>query len=127
MGPPEVQPTANTRLLDQFSQDVLGDVTAWFWGHEHASTLFKPYAGLQKGRLIGNACIPVPKPPLWNAYSPSSEVQGMAEWGGDHPDVLEGSKTGTGDLFWSLGFVTLEISGNNAKAKYFELQDYNDG
>ena len=32
---------------------------AWFWGHEHSMQLFEPYAGLKRGRLIGNGSTPI--------------------------------------------------------------------
>lgn len=122
--PADQMPTANVRLLDQFPPEVISNVSAWFWGHEHASSLFQPYAGLQKGRLIGNACIPTPKPPLLDQYGPNEDMVGVAEWGGSHPEVLEGSRVGYGEDFWNLGFVTLEVSGPSAKARYFQLEDY---
>lgn len=123
--PPDVQPAANTRLLDQFPAQVLGDVSAWFWGHEHASSIFAPYAGLQKGRLLGNACILVPKPPLHDSYQANNATDGRP-WGG-HPKVMENSKVGTGHNFLNLGFATITLSGSRAHAKYFEMEDYEDG
>lgn len=115
------QPAANTRLLSQFSPEALGNVTAWFWGHEHAMSVFQKYAGLAKGRLIGNACIPMPKAPVYDMYGESTVTTGKP-WGG-LPQIVPNSTTGQGDLFWNLGFVTLDLEGGGGIAKYFELQD----
>jgi hypothetical protein len=48
----------NTRLLGQLGSR-LGKVDAWFWGHEHNLEIYAPYQGLQRGRCIGCAAIPV--------------------------------------------------------------------
>jgi calcineurin-like phosphoesterase family protein len=48
----------NTLLHSQFG-DVLGQVDAWFWGHEHNLEIYGPYAGLAKGRCIGCSAVPV--------------------------------------------------------------------
>jgi len=121
---PDDMPTTNTRLLDQFSS-VLGpqattNLTAWFWGHEHGMTLFEPYAGLDKGRLIGNGCIPVPKATIDDPYSESGS--NGTHWGGN-ATVINGTKVKQGDRFWAMGFVTLELTGAKGKAKYWQLTD----
>jgi Calcineurin-like phosphoesterase len=36
-----------------------GTIAAWFWGHEHTLTVYKPYRGLDKGRCIGHGAVPV--------------------------------------------------------------------
>ncbi|HET9210195.1 MAG TPA: metallophosphoesterase [Thermoanaerobaculia bacterium] len=48
----------NPRLYGQF-QDVLGEVEAWLWGHEHNLEIYAPYAGLKRGRCIGHSAVPV--------------------------------------------------------------------
>jgi hypothetical protein len=48
----------NTTLLAQLGSR-LGKVDAWFWGHEHNLEIYGPYQGLQRGRCIGCAAIPV--------------------------------------------------------------------
>jgi 3',5'-cyclic AMP phosphodiesterase CpdA len=48
----------NALLQSQFG-DVLGQVDAWFWGHEHNLEIYAPYAALQRGRCIGHGAIPV--------------------------------------------------------------------
>jgi hypothetical protein len=48
----------NTLLHSQFG-DVLDQVEAWLWGHEHNLELYAPYAGLKRGRCIGCSAVPV--------------------------------------------------------------------
>jgi hypothetical protein len=48
----------NQHLLDPF-RDVLGQVTAWFWGHEHRLDIYGPNLGLSCGRCLGCSAIPV--------------------------------------------------------------------
>ncbi|MFL6260262.1 MAG: metallophosphoesterase family protein [Thermoanaerobaculia bacterium] len=48
----------NTLLHSQFG-DVLGQVEAWLWGHEHNLEIYAPYAGLKRGRCIGHSAVPV--------------------------------------------------------------------
>ncbi len=51
-------PAVNVRLYGQVAP-YIRRVAAWFWGHEHSIQAFAPYAGLQRGRLLGNSGVPV--------------------------------------------------------------------
>jgi len=117
--PPDVHPAVNTRLLSQFPPELLEGVSAWYWGHEHANMLFKPYAGLERGRLIGNACIPVPK--NLDRYATSNSID-AEPWGG-YAETLPDSRIGTGDNVWNNAFATVTLDGPKATARYFELAD----
>ncbi|MBD77773.1 MAG: hypothetical protein CL840_02375 [Crocinitomicaceae bacterium] len=35
-----------------------GDITAWFWGHEHLLEIYDSYLGLDKGRCVGYGAFP---------------------------------------------------------------------
>jgi 3',5'-cyclic AMP phosphodiesterase CpdA len=48
----------NNLLHSQFA-DVLDQVEAWLWGHEHNLEIYAPYAGLKRGRCIGHSAVPV--------------------------------------------------------------------
>jgi calcineurin-like phosphoesterase family protein len=48
----------NTLLHSQFG-DVLDQVEAWLWGHEHNLEIYAPYMGLKRGRCIGCSAVPV--------------------------------------------------------------------
>ena len=39
-------PAANTRLLNQFPPDVREYVSAFYWGHEHSTSIFDRYVDL---------------------------------------------------------------------------------
>eukprot|EP00658_Telonema_sp_P-2_P012962 TRINITY_DN1492_c0_g1_i9.p1 TRINITY_DN1492_c0_g1~~TRINITY_DN1492_c0_g1_i9.p1 ORF type:complete len:311 (-),score=50.06 TRINITY_DN1492_c0_g1_i9:119-1051(-) len=116
--PEGVAPAANTRLLDQFNQSVREYVSAFYWGHEHTHSIFKPYAGIKRGRLIGNGCIPVVKD--YDVYGSNPNTQ-AAPWGG-HPQHVPGPRVGHGDRFWNFGFVTLELTESSAEAKHFQVE-----
>merc|ERR1719401_2215733 len=81
--------------------------------------LFKPYAGLERGRLIGNGCIPVPK--NVDRYATSNAID-ATPWGG-YAETLANSRIGKGDNFWNLGFATVTLDGPDATARYFQLAD----
>lgn len=119
--PRNAEPAVNTRLLSQFPTEMLKEsgVAAWYWGHEHNSMLFKPYAGLERGRLIGNGCIPNPK--NIDYYATTNKID-AEPWGG-FAETLPGSRVGTGDNFWNLGFVTVTLDGPKATARYFQMAD----
>ncbi len=51
-------PAVNVKLRAQL-QHVLASVDVWFWGHEHTFEAFQPYAGLQRGRMLGNSAVPM--------------------------------------------------------------------
>lgn len=36
-----------------------GRIVAWFWGHEHTLSIYKPYLDMEKGRCIGHGAVPV--------------------------------------------------------------------
>jgi hypothetical protein len=48
----------NPRLYSVF-QPFMEKIALWLWGHEHNFAVFDPYIGLDKGRCIGAAAIPV--------------------------------------------------------------------
>jgi hypothetical protein len=43
----------------KFKAAARQEIVAWFWGHEHAFTVYDAFAGLQRGRCLGNGAIPV--------------------------------------------------------------------
>eukprot|EP00656_Telonema_subtile_P005627 TRINITY_DN12563_c0_g1_i2.p1 TRINITY_DN12563_c0_g1~~TRINITY_DN12563_c0_g1_i2.p1 ORF type:complete len:260 (-),score=65.44 TRINITY_DN12563_c0_g1_i2:68-847(-) len=124
--PASALPAANTRLLQQFNSSHREYVSAFYWGHEHSHSVFAPYAGIQRGRLIGNGC--VPQCLDQNPYTPSNSTH-AGPWGG-LPTVLPGSSTGHGDRFWNMGFVTMQLNGTSQQvlARHFEVQfNYSEG
>jgi hypothetical protein len=50
------------KVFDTFTQAAAqggGSIAAWYWGHEHALSIYEPFLGFAKGRCIGHGAIPV--------------------------------------------------------------------
>jgi len=114
-------PGVNTRLLDQFNQSIREYVSAFYWGHEHSHAVFEPYAGIKRGRMLGNGCIPTPAD--YNVCGINSKSN-FTPWGGA-PDHIDGSHMGRGDDFWNLGFVTIDLNGSEAHVRHLEVPFHN--
>jgi 3',5'-cyclic AMP phosphodiesterase CpdA len=51
---------SNPRLLADYRKIASqGEVPLWLWGHEHNLSIYKPYAGVKRGRCIGHSAVPV--------------------------------------------------------------------
>lgn len=100
--------TVNEALFAQV-RDVLPQVAAWFWGHEHNLVVYESFAegGDVLGRCIGHGAFPV----------------GVDEPVPDAPAVpVEDVKLAadqTGGLF-QHGYVMLELEGPTAEATYYQ-------
>jgi len=119
---PDQIPGANTRLLDQFNQSVREYISAFYWGHEHSHGVFKPYAGIERGRMLGNGCIPTPVD--YDVYGINKHAN-FTPWGAP-PEHVNGSLSGRGDVIWNLGFVTIDFEADKALARHFEVP-FNNG
>jgi len=116
--------TMNTLLRSQFG-DVLDQVEAWFWGHEHNLEIYAPYAGLRRGRCIGCSAVPV-----FVTQDPYKVCAG----GGKIPLLPSPNNPGvpvmlgtTGGVY-NHGYVILKLddAGGTATASYYQdtgLQD----
>lgn len=107
---PTSGPNDNPNLLANF-QSVLGQVTAWFWGHEHLLEVYGPYQGLSVGRCIGYSAFPVLTD--GSAYTPVyTQVP------------LDTSvELGTTEEVYNHGFVVLRLdeSSGAATARYYSV------
>jgi hypothetical protein len=56
-----------SKSFAKFKAAAKQEIAAWFWGHEHAFTVYETYAGLARGRCLGNGAIPVPASAAANA------------------------------------------------------------
>jgi len=97
----------NDKLLGQ-TQDILPQVTAWLWGHEHNLVVFENNPKLKVvGRCIGHGAFPV----------------GRDELGKLNPDFpIQNVKLGlgkTGGLF-QHGYVMMQLNGAAATLTYFQ-------
>jgi hypothetical protein len=121
--------TLNTLLHSQFG-DVLDQVEAWFWGHEHNLEIYAPYVGLRRGRCIGCAAVPV-----FVAQEPYKVCAG-----GDKIPLLPANPAtpgvpvmlGTTGGVYNHGYVILKLddAGGTATVSYYQdkgLQDTGTG
>jgi hypothetical protein len=111
--------TMNTLLHSQFG-DVLDQVDAWFWGHEHNLEIYAPYAGLRRGRCIGCSAVPV-----FVTQDPYKVCAG----GGKIPLLSSPNNPGvpimlgtTGGVY-NHGYVILKLDDANRKAAVSYYQD----
>ena len=108
---------SNPHLLQIFGEAVrLGEIPAWFWGHEHSLGIYEPYAGLERGRCIGHGAVPVAV--TERIYSP---VEGLRR----PPRILPGTQLGLNGSVYAHGFAIL-ILGDKvapAQAEYYQCRD----
>jgi len=97
---------------NRFAEAAKGGIAAWFWGHEHAFTVYKTYAGLGRGRCLGNGAIPVPPNGPVNA-----PVAGLAEIPPFENVVLPVTPAGV----YATGFAILTLDANaGCQADYYQ-------
>ena len=98
------------KVLDRLQQ---GDrkIAAWFWGHEHNLTVYKPHLGLKRGRCLGHSAIPV---------FAEDEPYKVLEKVKDPPKIVEPAKLSMDDGVYRHGFVMLALGKETATAEYFE-------
>ena len=99
----------NQRLLQQV-QDVLSQVNAWFWGHEHNLVIFDNYLGVL-GRCIGHAAFPVPTSQPLTRNNVPVELALVAD---------------ANEAFFPHGYVMMQLNGNTATATYFQYDPVTD-
>jgi hypothetical protein len=100
----------NHELLKQL-KDVLPELTAWFWGHEHDLAIYDTFLGI-RARCIGHGAIPVTQAgrPLPN---PNLGMTVLA------PQTPLGM---TGD-FYNHGYALIDLDGPAAHVRYFQSSD----
>lgn len=102
----------NQRLLDQLG-DILPELTAWLWGHEHALVIYKRFHDVL-GRCIGHGAFPV-----------AVDFDRPAAPDVPFEDVrLDTDRTG-GLLLH--GYATITLDGPAATARYYQYNADTDG
>ena len=99
------QKSTNETLLGQV-QDVLPQVTVWFWGHEHNLVIYKRFLNVL-GRCIGHGAFPVP------VDLPTTSFDEVPI------ENVSLARDNTGGLF-QHGYVLLNLNGKAAKATYYQ-------
>jgi hypothetical protein len=96
----------------RFSDAASGRIAAWFWGHEHALSLYEPYLGLPRGRCIGHGAVPV--------FATQSETEGPARLV-DPPALRRDVRLGDDGPIYRHGFVMIQLgTDGSATAAYYD-------
>jgi hypothetical protein len=93
-------------------------VAAWFWGHEHSMTLYKPYLGLSAGRCLGHGAIPVTA-----ADSPYAGRPDLTEI----PPALDDPRMLLAGGLYAHGYAMLTLGGEGGiiRADYYSMAQPN--
>jgi hypothetical protein len=105
----------NPNLLNTFQMlQENKPVAAWFWGHEHAFTVYETYLGLQRGRCLGHGAIPTSEAD--NAYQVRSDIDPAQV-----PPVRDGLRPPLINGLYDHGFamLTLGAPGGAIRADYY--------
>jgi hypothetical protein len=96
----------------RFADAAPGRIAAWFWGHEHALNVYKPYLGLERGRCIGHGAVPV-----FTASSPDTGPAGII----NPPELRDEVHLGTDGPVYRHGFTMIQLgTDGSATAEYYD-------
>jgi Calcineurin-like phosphoesterase len=107
----------NPNLLSsyaRFQEAASGRIAAWFWGHEHNLCIYQPYAGLECGRCIGHAAIPV-----FAGDGPYDVPDNLQ----DPPQLVDKTKLAVSNGVYKHGYAMIEFDGALATVGYFQEKD----
>jgi len=104
----------NSVLLSQV-QGSLPSVTAWFWGHEHRLAIYDPFQGVERGRCLGHAAVPV----FADATGDPPKLAGVPVHR-ENGNLLD---MGVADGVFKHGFAIMTLNGQNAKVAYYRQGD----
>jgi hypothetical protein len=95
----------NEKLLVQ-TQDILPQVTAWFWGHEHNFVIFEKFQNVL-GWCVGHGAFPVGKDELGvlNSGVPVKNIN------------LDVDKNGG---LMQYGYIIIQLNGADAAVNYYQ-------
>lgn len=98
--------------FQRFADAAPGRIAAWFWGHEHALTVYEPYLGLERGRCIGHGAVPV--------FTTQSQTVGPAPIV-DPPTLRGDVHLGSTGQIYLHGFTMIQFGeGGSAVATYYD-------
>ena len=107
------QSAVNPHLLKAFKRMTqTKGVAAWFWGHEHTLSIYKSFAGLERGRCLGHGAVPVSV--IDEIYEPLVNLD-------DTPLLMNPSKLGTSGGVYNHGYTLLTFNGGSCRAEYYQL------
>ncbi len=97
------------KALNAFQAE--GRIAAWFWGHEHTLTIYKPFAGLAYGRCVGHGAVPVSV--MDDIYKPLPDLTCA-------PQIIPGTMLGHQGGVWTHGYAMLTLSTDAIEARYYQ-------
>jgi Calcineurin-like phosphoesterase len=112
IGPLSQHNPVNPNLMASHARlAAAGEITVWFWGHEHSLRLYTPYRGVAAGRNIGFGAIPVEATP---DLQPLSALP-------DPPAIVADVTLDVVDGAYTHGFALLELGAGRIDASYWAL------
>jgi Calcineurin-like phosphoesterase len=99
---------SNQRLLGAF-ENLLESVSAWFFGHEHNSVIYAPYAKVARGRCLGSSAIPADP----QDGDPYKIVSADIPWNSQ-------VKLSINDRLYAHGYAIMDLDGPQARVRYYQ-------
>jgi hypothetical protein len=102
----------NPHLLTAFNKlKADGCIEAWFWGHEHALTIYRPFAGLERGRCLGHGAVPVSiQDDIYNPLRGHTEV----------PDMVPNARLSPQGAVYAHGYAMLSLGEEACEVRYYQ-------
>jgi len=119
----------NPKLYSAF-QPFMKSVALWLWGHEHNFEVFEPYIGLDKGRCIGAAAIPVLKEQSPYGQIGDPDLQGQTVVPTLKQGIAQLSMNNDNVYFHDYAIMTLRAPGGAtppSRIDYYEVDSVNHG
>lgn len=88
-----------------------GKIAAWFWGHEHTLSIYKPFAGLDRGRCIGHGAVPTSI--IDKIYDPLPDLEKC-------PDLIDGTQLAKVGGVYAHGYAVLSLHADSCTASYYQ-------
>ena len=115
---PEGPLPINHYLLEQFG-DFLPQIALWLWGHEHNQVIYKPFAGLERGRCVGASAIPVPVTD--QLYGIDDKLKGQQIPDLIDEDVKTRLQADSEGKFYQLGYAMLTLEDEQGSIEYLQF------
>jgi hypothetical protein len=103
----------NPKLYESFERlNRSNKIAAWFWGHEHTLSIYEPFAGLERGRCMGNGAVPTSI--IDKIYEPLKDLDRT-------PSIKHGPQLAPVGGVYAHGYSMISLQNGRCPASY--LQD----
>jgi hypothetical protein len=120
-------PAAVNAHLYQTFQTRLGSVALWLWGHEHNLNIFRPYAGLARGRNLGASAIPIRQADAPYDPNPALYLAGREKLPDLDPAAPKLSLNSDDEYYHAFAVLRLDTAGGSSTAEYYQIDSANNG